>query len=72
MRKARKTIKDITQVSMLGAAGSTAVTVLGGSAAGIANATRYLGTTGRMAGIGMMMDSMKGLEPKKRKRRKRK
>lgn len=71
MKRAKKQIIGIAGTAMLGAAGSSALGAIGGSAAlsgqkGIANATSFLGTTGTMTGLGMMLRAMPA--GKKRKR----
>jgi hypothetical protein len=73
-KKHAKTILDITTTSMIGAGGAIALGGIGGTSAthgqaGIAGATRFMPMMGTMAGTGMMMDTMKGLNPKKRRRK---
>lgn len=61
MKKLKKQIKGLGEVSMMGAGMSMGVTALGGSAAPIGNATRHLGSTGTMIGTGHLLKKLKKL-----------
>lgn len=75
-KKLKKGTTDILETSVIGGAGSLALGSIGGAAAtsgqaGIAGATRFLGTTGTVLGagavVGLAGEAFK--QPKKRKSR---
>ena len=70
VKKAKKQIKNLAEVSMLGAGSAIAIGAVGGSAAGVQGATSMLGTTGRVVGAGLLMTTIGELDnATKRKKR---
>lgn len=73
MKKGKKQMMDLTETSMLGAAGSMALGGLGGSVAtqgqrGISRAVGQSRAIGSMIGLGMLVRGIKQPKPRKVRR----
>ena len=62
MKQLKKQMLDMTEVSMLGVGSSMAIGALGGSSAGVQGATKYMGTTGKMVGMGGVMRTISSMD----------
>jgi hypothetical protein len=71
MKKARKQVKSMVELSMIGAGGSIALGALGSTHGqqGIAGMSSMMPAMGSVMGPGIVMGAVKNLEPKKRRKK---